>query len=292
LVSAIMALPPLLPVTVKDSRYTRARLLPQPTCRQSCKTVGATGLRLVISGSDHQREAIQLYSETFRLARTSKRNDGLTTAIHRLGSPTIQPSLPAGYSAAYGVADGFGGLNGPGSFGGLGAAEMAGLVSKRVGDELLRKEHADLHAEAGELRQRVARLEAELAEQVATNNSRNMIKEYGAMLAPFAPALASMLGGSGTPLGGAVLGLGSASAEASSGAMPQDGEGGESEQTRMVTGLVGEFMSSLSEGHQQQLLAVMMRIRQDNSLIPRIHRFLSTSQAQQQQQQQQGNDAK
>jgi hypothetical protein len=235
-----------------------------------CKTVGATELRLIISGSDHRREAIQLYSEAFRLARTGQAE---ITAIPGLGSPALPLPVPAGHLPVYGAADG---LNGFGGFGGLGAAEVAGLVNKRVGDELLRKEHADLHAEASELRQRITRLEAELAEQVAANNSRNMVKEYSAMIAPFAPAIASLLGGSSTPFGGAVLGLGSAGAEATADALPQNKEAGDNEQTRIVTGLVREFMSSLSEEHRQQLLSVMMRIRQDQCLIPRIHQFLTT----------------
>jgi hypothetical protein len=104
-----------------------------------CKTLGATKLTLLITGSDSRREAIQLYRETFRLARA------------RAPQPAAQLSGAYGYSAGLGNP-----LSGPlmpliqqpaghpslGGFAGLGAAEVSGIIDKRLSDELLRRDHA------------------------------------------------------------------------------------------------------------------------------------------------------
>ena len=217
-----------------------------------CKSVGATKVCLTITGSDqHQKGAIQLYNETFRLARMSQPHESMVHLGYGLGSPVHSPAM--------GMAGAF--------HNGLGAVEFEALTTKVVADKWLRQEHAKLQTDAEDMRLKIKKLEDELESQTEVNSSRNMIKEYTEMLTPLVPTVASLFG-LDKPVGKLLSGLGG-----TEGAQAGSEAQGDDEQTKMVMGLVRQFMKELGDAHRQQLLSIMMRIKQDHNLITRIAQF-------------------
>ena len=216
-----------------------------------CRRERATKVSLIINGSDGRGVATELYRNTFLLAAKPSRQVGLGG----YGNGAAMPSIPNALQLP------------PEQ--GLGLAETAALVNKMVGDQLFRNEHEQLLREAEDLRRKIAGMETELKEQEALLDARASIKENVALVAPFAPIIANLVGRN-TLLGNAINGLGGTDQAG----LQEAGQAADDEQTTMVIGMVRDFMKNLKEGHRGQLISVMLRIQQDHNLITRIAQFV------------------
>ena len=161
------------------------------------------------------------------------------------------------------------GLNG---FAGLGEAQVAEMVDKKVAEQRRNDEFQRLNKEVDELRAKVETLTTEKTELEATIEAKNNLEFYSGIVGAAFPGLSTLF--NGTPLAQAASFL-SGTAGGSEKVLPEGEQSNDDAQS--VAALVSEFCATLNAQEQASIHLLFMAFESDRSRIQAALHYITSA---------------
>lgn len=217
-------------------------------------------VRTYIASEEADSARIEFFSERTGKSIYSKALNDLRVAETEAASATPVALAPAGLSG----------------YAGLGEAQVAELVDRRVAEQRRNDEFQRLNSEVEELRKKSEKLTAENEDLEARIKAKSELEFYSGIVGTAFPGLATLF--NGTPLAQAASFL--------AGTAGEDGEAGEkelpdsnpaNEEAQGIASLVNEFCATLSEQELAVIHLLFMAFEADRSKIQAALHFVTTA---------------